>query len=124
MSEASLYIIDDNEAVCHATEFLFDSFCKFNVKTYHNPLLFLEEFSADWRGCLIVDWDMPLMNGIDLMKEVKQINKKISVIIVSGHGRTDTAVQALAAGAYAFIRKPYQPEHLLEQVQSILQLNV
>lgn len=121
MSEMSVYMIDDNEAVCHATEFLFNSFCKINVKTYQNPLLFLEECSADWRGCIIVDLHMPLMNGIDLMKKVRKINKNIRVIIVSGHGSTDTAEQVLAAGAYAFISKPYKTEHLLEQVQRILQ---
>ena len=84
-------------------------------------MLFLEDFSADWRGCLIIDLDMPLMNGIDLMKKIKKNNKKISVIIMSGHGAAEAAAQAMAAGAYAFISKPYKAEHLLDHVQHILQ---
>lgn len=122
--ESCIYLIDDNEAVCHAIKFLFDSFLNQKIIMYHNPLLFLDEFSAHCRGCLIIDMDMPAMNGIDLIKHVKNINPCIPVIMISGHGTTDTAAQSKAAGAVAFITKPFKTEDLLSAVKTILPTNV
>lgn len=120
MFDANVYVIDDNEAVCHAMKLLFNSFCNLNIKTYHDPLLFLEVFSVNCRGCLIIDLDMPSMSGIDLMKALKKSNEEISIIIMSGCGTAETAAQSMAAGAYAFISKPFEIGYLLERVQSIL----
>jgi two-component system response regulator FixJ len=123
MNESKIYIIDDNEAVCQALKFLFVSFYNFNVAVYHNPLLFLEEFSVDWRGCLIIDLHMPAMNGLDLIKELKRCNNKMNIIVMSGNGSTVAAEQSLDAGACVFITKPFKTDYLLEQVKIMLQLN-
>lgn len=120
MKQARICIIDDNEAVCDALKFLFDSFYGFKVKIYHNPLLFLEEFSPEWSGCLIIDLFMPSMNGIELMNMLKKLHSDLKIIIMSGHGTTKHASQSLKAGAHAFITKPFKVQNLLEKVNELL----
>lgn len=120
MQKPTLYIVDDNKAVCQSLEFLFDSFCNVNVTAYNNPLSFLHEFSNDWHGCLLIDLFMPVMNGIDLLEELKIRKNQLPVIIISGHGGNDAVTKAMQAGACKFITKPFKVEELLEVVKTIL----
>lgn len=120
MKNSKVCIIDDNQAVCDSLAFLVSSFYGIKVKTYNNPLVFLDEFSADWFGCLIIDLFMPTINGIELMRQLKKRNSNLEVIIISGHATSDIAQQCLAKGAHAFISKPFKTEELLEKIQAIL----
>ena len=122
MKSNKICIIDDNEAVCQSLKFLFDSFYDIDVTTYYNPLSFLEAFSPAWQGCLLIDLFMPSLSGIDLMRELKKRNCNMNIIVISGHGAADVATQAMAAGAQAFISKPFEVENLLEKVNSVLEM--
>jgi FixJ family two-component response regulator len=122
MSEDTIYVIDDNEAVCHAIKFLFDSFLNIDVKTYLCPHSFLKEFSSNHQGCIIVDLDMPSMSGIELMEQAKKINKEIHFIVISGHGDSNAEAQSMEAGAHVFILKPFKAERLLDEVKSVLKI--
>lgn len=117
-------IIDDNVGVCHSLEFLFDSFYELDVRIYHNPLLFLNDFSPAWQGCLIIDLFMPTLNGIDLMKELMRRNCKMHIIIMSAHHTPSLASQCIQAGAYAFISKPFKLDAFLTCMSSILDVVV
>ncbi len=86
---------------------------------YHNPLTFLHDFSKDWQGCLITDLLMPNMNGIELIEELEKCHCKLPVIIMSGHADKATASRALLKGAYAFIKKPFKMDNLLEIIDGI-----
>lgn len=120
MVDNKIWIVDDNEAVCDALRFLFDSFFSLNIKTYNNPLELLEELSPEWEGCLIIDLFMYYMNGFELTKKIKKLNGHLKIIIISGHGTRETEAQALEAGANAFITKPFQMDTLLNQVSLLL----
>ncbi len=120
MPNTKIYIIDDNETVCHSLSFLLESYYNFKITTYHNPVLFLEEFSLDWTGCLLIDLFMPSLNGIDVMKELIKRSCNMKTIIMSGHAATDIAAQSMIAGAYAFISKPFETNVLLEKINAIL----
>lgn len=120
MKNNNIYIIDDNEAVCDSLELL-SSYFQLNVTVYHNPLLFLEEFSPKLEGCLIVDLFMPYMNGVDLTKELRKSNKQLKIIIMSGHGTDDAASASMLAGANKFIAKPFKTDYLLKNIMMLLQ---
>lgn len=124
MNKAEIYIVDDNIAVCDALKFLFDSFYKLKVNVYCDPIQFLDEFSPDWEGCLIIDLFMPSMNGIDLVKKLKKLNQNLNIIIMSGNGSKDAGAAALEAGANAFMTKPFKTEYLLTKVISLLKIKV
>ncbi|KTC89848.1 response regulator [Fluoribacter dumoffii] len=120
MNQSKIFIIDDNEELCESLQFLFSTTYELQPQIYYNPQVFLEEFSQENTGCLIVDIFMPYMNGLDLIKRVKEINKKVKIIILSGNGGGNTASKALEAGADAFIKKPFGISELLDKVSAFL----
>lgn len=122
MQKNRICIIDDNEAVCQSLKFLFDSFYNLKVETFQNPLLFLKKNISDWRGCILIDLFMPSLNGIDLLKKLKTKQCAMKIIIISGHANNDAANQSLAAGAAAFISKPFKIDELLATINQLLQL--
>ncbi len=116
-----IYIVDDNEAVCDALVFLFQTFCNVKINTYNDPCLFLEEFSVNWSGCILIDLFMPSMSGIELMKKLKSRNSLLKIIIMSGHGTEDIALKSIETGASFFITKPFKTKDLLDKVKELLQ---
>lgn len=120
MSATSIYIIDDNETVCSSLKFLLNSLYKIDVYIYHDPLLFLSEYSTEWRGCLVIDLFMPFLDGIGLIQELKKRNNQMKVIMISGNGDLDAEKQALDSGAYAYFNKPFSVKGLLERIDLIL----
>ena len=86
----------------------------FEVLTAENGQEGLEIFSHD-RPCIVLtDIKMPGMNGIEVLKRIKEIDPTAEVIVITGHGDMDLAIQALNLDATDFINKPIQ-RHLLEQ---------
>ncbi len=123
IQKTQIFIIDDNEAVCEALKFSFD--CVFNsvkISLYFDPLIFLDQFSPNWTGCLILDLFMPSLNGLDFLKEIKKRKSAMHVIVMSGHGTKEAAARSLKEGACAFFYKPLKMELLLEKVDAILRM--
>lgn len=56
------------------------------------------------------------LDGLELLTEIKKIDPKLPVIVISGHGNIDTAVAAISQGAVDFIEKPFEAEHLMHLV--------
>ncbi len=113
-------IVDDNVAVCDSLRFLFE--ISFNIKAsiYNDPISFLQDFNSLWKGCLIIDLSMPGMSGYDVIKQVKIINSKAQIISISGHATVEAGERALAAGASAFIIKPFNTQDLFVTVKEML----
>jgi len=70
---------------------------------------------------LLMDVKMPLRDGMDLMREVKERWPSIPIIVMSGYHTTETIEEANKMGASAFINKPFTPDELLETVQKVVQ---
>jgi two-component system phosphoglycerate transport system response regulator PgtA len=120
MQEIKICIIDDDKTVCDSIKFLLEVYYDINIVTYYDPLLFLEECSSDWRGVLLIDLFMPSLTGINLMNKLKIKKCHMHVVIISGHASSNTATRALESGAFAFISKPFEVEHLLEKINTVL----
>ncbi len=80
----------------------------------------LEKIQSDPPDLLILDIWLPGMDGIEVLKSVKTFHPEIEVLIISGHGTIDTAVQATKLGAFDFIEKPFSLEHITQSVKSAL----
>ena len=61
---------------------------------------------------IITDLKMPGMDGMELLEEVKSLDKKVVVMVVTGYGTIDSAVAVIKKGAYDFIPKPFKMEEL------------
>lgn len=70
---------------------------------------------------ILTDLMMPDLNGIEVLKRVKQHNRLIDVIVLTGHGSIETAIEALKSGAYDYIRKPLNKDELLLSVKACME---
>lgn len=77
----------------------------------------LEHVTRDFAGIVISDIRMPVMDGMELLHKLLEIDFELPVVLVTGHGDVQMAVDAMRAGAYDFIEKPYAPDHLIEVVR-------
>src|SRR5690606_24719638 len=66
----------------------------------------LTKFSSNNYALVLCDIKMPKMDGIEFLEKAKQINPDIPIIMISGHGNIDTAVEAVKKGAFDYISKP------------------
>ena len=92
----------------------------YSVQTYQSPKAALQAFKKQPCDLIITDMKMPGMTGIELLDAVKSIDPDIPVIIITGYSSVDNAIQALRLGAADFIKKPYDIEELLRQIELIL----
>ena len=89
----------------------------FEVQDFSCATDMLKQLPEDHNGLIVSDVKMPGMGGIELLTAVKQIDPELPVILITGHGDIDMAVNAMQLGAYDFIEKPFQPERLIEAVR-------
>lgn len=74
----------------------------------------LRQMVPGLQGIVISDVRLPGMDGLTLLKEVRRIDADIPMILITGHGDVAMAVDAMRAGAYDFIEKPFTPERFAE----------
>lgn len=93
----------------------------YEVKTainYHNAIKLIEEESF---SVVLTDIRMPEKSGIDLLSHVKQINKDISVVLMTGFASLDTAVEAVKQGAFDYLTKPLDFNKLKRIIQQSIE---
>ncbi len=118
--EICVYVVDDDQQVRESLEWLLDS-VGIRTQLFKNGQDFLETFSAGLPGCVILDVRMPGVNGMDVHQLIKKIDQDFPVIIVTGHADVPMALRAMKEGAFDFIEKPYNDQHLLERIQLAIQ---
>ena len=111
-----VHVIDDDEAVRHSLAFVLGT-ARLEVRTYESARAFLEVLPGIKAGCVITDVRMPEMSGIDLLRRLEELKVKLPVIVITGHGDVQLAVEAMKIGAMDFIEKPFDDEILLAAVR-------
>jgi two-component system, NtrC family, C4-dicarboxylate transport response regulator DctD len=80
----------------------------------------LEQLPPGFPGAVITDMKMPRMDGLELLRHIRESDPDLPTIIVTGHGDIAMAVQAIRDGAYDFIERPYHADRLREMVARAL----
>ena len=117
--DSIVYIVDDDKLARESLAWLIDS-VGLPVKVYESGQQFLDDYSKEMIGCLVLDVRMPDISGIDLHTKLKQDGCNLPVIIMTGHADVAMAVRAMKAGVYDFIEKPYNDSLMLERIQSAI----
>ncbi|MCW8885368.1 MAG: sigma-54 dependent transcriptional regulator [Motiliproteus sp.] len=110
-----VFLVDDEELVRQATE-QWLQLAGFEVRGFSEAKSALAALSKDFQGVLVTDVKMPQMDGQELLREALKKVPELPVILVTGHGDVQMAIESLREGAYDFIEKPYDPERLVESV--------
>ena len=124
-SKPLIAIVDDDESVCRALRRLVRSL-GMEAETFKSgrDLLDLWEAMPSFQpGCVILDVQMPGMTGLDLQQELLKTHKTVPVIFITAHDDVGARERALAAGAIAFIRKPFQDQILIKTMREALSRN-
>jgi two-component system C4-dicarboxylate transport response regulator DctD len=79
-----------------------------------------ERIGHDWPGVVVSDIRMPGIDGLQLLEQLHAQDPELPVLLITGHGDVPLAVQAMRAGAYDFLEKPFASEDLLDSVRRAL----
>lgn len=108
-----IHLVDDDEAIRHSASFMLRH-AGFRVKTYVDGVAFLEQVEAAEKGCILLDVQMPKMDGLEVQEALNQRGVAMPVIVLTGHGDVGVAVRAMKAGAVDFVEKPYAKQTLVD----------
>jgi len=117
--EAIVHIIDDDDAVRDSLAFLLTS-SGIRAETHASATVFLDRFAEVSIGCIVTDIRMPDISGIDLLRQVKERDPALPVIVITGHGDVPLAVEAMKLGASDFLEKPFDDDALLAAIRNAL----
>jgi two-component system response regulator FixJ len=111
-----IHVIDDDVAVRDSLVYLFESE-GLPAHAYDSALAFLAAIDGVGDGCVVTDMRMPEMSGIELLRELKSRRLALPVIVITGHGDVPMALEAVRAGAFDFLEKPFPDDLLLDSVR-------
>ena len=111
----TVHLVDDDEAIRRSASFMLKT-SGFNVQTFVSGADLLEE-RALAAGCILLDVRMPDMDGLEVQQALRANGVTLPVIIMTGHGDVDAAVQAMKYGAVDFIEKPFEKAVLLGAIE-------
>ncbi|MCC7410054.1 MAG: response regulator [Gammaproteobacteria bacterium] len=116
---ATVHVVDDDAGARESLAALLAS-AGLHVCTHASASALLDANVTAPCTCLIVDVRMPGMNGIELLKYLRDRGQPVPVIIITGHADVAMAVHAMKAGACDFIEKPFRADAIISAVRSAL----
>ncbi|PVX52583.1 DNA-binding NtrC family response regulator [Balneicella halophila] len=108
----SILVVDDEQSIRRSLSDVL-SYENYEISTAENALKALELIKKEDFDAVLCDIKMPEMDGIEALPKMLELKPDLSVIMLSGHGTIDTAVEAIKLGAYDFIEKPVDLNRLL-----------
>jgi len=120
--EASVWIVDDERIVrVSLADDLRDA--GYTVREFANGNSVLTAFSTnEFPDIIITDIKMPGIDGVELLKKIKEVNNSIQVLMMTAYGSVENAVEAMKLGAYDYILKPFNKDEILLNIDKILEL--
>jgi two-component system response regulator FixJ len=118
-NDAIIHLIDDDEHVRRAVAFLLGT-AGFAVKLHESAAAFFAGLDKQQPGCIVSDVRMPGMDGVELLRRLRERGVDMPMIIMTGHADVALAVAAMKAGAVDFIEKPFDDDVLLNAVRLAL----
>jgi FixJ family two-component response regulator len=107
----AVFVIDDDVAIQGALKGLLGTW-GIRLHSFLSAEAFLESYSDEWTGCLLVDVRMPSMSGFELLKELRSRGGSLPAVLMTGHGIAGLVQEATDAGAANILEKPFQVEQL------------
>ncbi|MBU8871482.1 MAG: sigma-54 dependent transcriptional regulator [Gemmatimonadales bacterium] len=115
----SILIIDDERSIRETLEqiLVYEGYTVFKAESGPDALLLLGSKEPD---AIFLDVKMPGMDGFEVLTKLREMGRRTPVIVISGHGNVETAVEAVKLGAYDFLEKPLDRSRLLVTLKNCL----
>lgn len=114
--DLAVYIVDDDAAVRDALGLLL-GIQGYRIALFANGGDFLQAWRPAWAGCLLVDIRMPVIDGLTLQRKLIELDCRLPVVMMTGHGEVEQARQAFKANAVDFLEKPLDEQRLIRAIE-------
>lgn len=114
---SKILVIDDEQAIRKTLKEILE-YEKYEVEEAKSGIEGLDKIKEEQFDIVLCDIKMPQMDGIETLEKIMEFNPEIPVVMITGHGSVETAVEALKKGAYDFIEKPLDMNRLLVSVRN------
>jgi CheY-like chemotaxis protein len=116
-----LLIVDDDEDNLNLFTAILESF-QFSVNPYSDPVNALLEFKPNYFDLVILDYLMPSLNGIELSRKIKEIDKSVKIMILTAsHERIEISQDGLDL---KIVRKPVSIKNLIQEINSLISADI
>lgn len=115
--ELTVFVVDDDQGIRDALSFFLEM-ANLKVEPYATAQEFLDNYDPARPGCLVLDVDMPGMNGLELQETLGVRQSRLPIIFLTGRHDTATHLRAIKGGAAGFIEKPFHNQVLLDCITS------
>lgn len=115
-----VWILDDNKSFCD----LLSKFLKekgYESFPFYDPFDLLKELEKDSPDFVLLDLKLPKINGIDVLRKIKDKDENIKVIVITAFGSIENAIEAIKNGAYYFLSKPFEMEEVIILMQKAIE---
>jgi DNA-binding NtrC family response regulator len=120
MSKANILLVDDQDSIRHFVgKALEDD--GYTVRTAESVRETRQAIEQEMPDMLLLDLKLPDGTGLELLREIKRLQPEVPIILMTAFGEVETAVEAMSAGAFWFVKKPFQIEELLALVGRALE---
>ena len=120
MSKANVLVVDDQDSIRHfVSQALEDD--GYTVVTAASVREARAAIERDMPDLAFLDLKLPDGTGIELLREIKRVQPEVPVVLMTAFGELETAVEAMSAGAFWFVKKPFQNEELLALAQRAME---
>jgi two-component system, NtrC family, nitrogen regulation response regulator NtrX len=117
---AHILVIDDEKSIRNTLKDILE-YEQHEVELAEDGPAGLELINRDHFDVVLCDIKMPNMDGMEVLAKIEELHPEIPVLMISGHGNIDTAVEAIKKGAYDFIEKPLDLNRLLVTIRNALE---
>ncbi len=117
--QQTVFVVDDDYAARDSLTFLMRTE-GLTSRAFDSARSFLDQLHKEQRGCIVLDAQMPMMNGMALVESLNEAGCIMPMILTTGHADVPLALQAMKAGVVDFIEKPFDSETILRAVGQAL----
>jgi two-component system, LuxR family, response regulator FixJ len=114
-----VYVVDDDMDVLGSLRFLLET-DGFDVRTFRNGAALLNAIAADVVDCIVMDYKMPSMSGIELANRLRKRNVAIPIILITGYPDENISGKAALAGIDHVLLKPHLEESLVMEIRGAI----
>lgn len=118
--KGAVILVDDEEHIRVSARQALE-LAGFEVASFDRPEPALAMAKGEFAGVVVSDIRMPGMDGMALLRAAREHDSDLPVVLITGHGDIQTAVQAMRDGAYDFVEKPFSSERLVETVERAME---